>query len=76
MVTVQPPRQTVVVEGSPVNRMTVIKHVQTLVIKEDVRALIVNALDGIRRDPQTDDAYWVWGDGEWIIWTDGDEIEI
>ena len=22
------------------------------------------------------DIYWVWGDGEWILWADEDEIEI
>jgi len=22
------------------------------------------------------DAYWLWGDGEWILWGDGEEIEL
>lgn len=68
------PVQNLIVVADPLD-LTVGKEIDTLFELVEEQGLMVDALDGIKREIVIESVYWVWGDGEAMAWADDEEME-
>lgn len=75
MITSTAPVQNLIVNAQPLDPLIVGKEIKTLLTLVAEQGLIVDALDGIKREIVIDSIYWIWGDGLPMEWGDDEVAE-